>query len=149
MTDRLNKIFLVMLGSLFICAEPFAQEPLSRWCFLRADYSKVCFELELADEPEERSRGLMHRKSLPKRAGMIFDFEEQQPIGMWMKNTFIALDMIFLDANGRVVFVHHQAEPHSLDIIRSPRAVRYTVELNAGAAKTYYLGVGDRIFAEP
>ena len=126
-----------------------AVESLSRWCFLRVDFSKVCFELETADEPEERSRGLMHRKSLDQREGMIFDFEQSQPIGMWMKNTFIPLDMIFLDAKRRVLFIHHQAQPHSLDIIRSPRAARYTVELNGGAAKTYGLGLGDLVFAEP
>ena len=149
MAQRRQQLGVLIFGICVLSSNLSGAELLSRWCFLRADFSKVCFELETADEPEERGRGLMHRKSLHERGGMIFDFEQSQPIGMWMKNTFIPLDMIFLDAKRRVLFIHHQAVPHSLDIIRSPQAARYTVELNGGAAKTYGLGIGDLVFPEP
>lgn len=112
-------------------------------CLVHDDYRRTCFTLEIADEPEERNFGLMMRELLAPRHGMLFDFEQTQTIGMWMKNTLIPLDMVFLDEQRRVVFVHRHAEPHSLDIISPPMPVRYTLELNAGDIDRYGLRRGD------
>ena len=118
---------------------------LTQQCLLHSDYRRTCFYLELADEPNERNVGLMRRESLPPRHGMLFDFGEVQTVGMWMKNTYIPLDMVFLNAQGRVVFIHRRAQAHSLEIISPPMPVRYTLELNAGAVDAYEIALGDRL----
>ena len=69
------------------------------------------FNIELADDPKERSLGLMNRKSLPQSAGMLFAYEKPQAVSFWMRNTLIPLDMIFMDATGRVTHIHENAIP--------------------------------------
>lgn len=78
----------------------------------RPDGSMVEIAVELADTPETRARGLMFREALPPAAGMLFIYEEPQPVAFWMRNTLIALDMLFIDATGRVRLVHERAVPH-------------------------------------
>ena len=76
---------------------------------------------------------------------MLFDFRETRPVAMWMKNTFIPLDMLFLDERGRVTHVSPNARPESLDVIPSQGPVRYVLELNGGAAARYGVAEGDRL----
>ena len=116
-------------------------------CLLHDDYRRTCFSLEIADEPEERNYGLMMRESLAPRHGMLFDFAQIQTVGMWMKNTLIPLDMVFLDEQRRVVFVHRHAEPHSLEIISPPMPVRYTLELNAGDVERFGVRLGNLLLS--
>ena len=66
--------------------------------------------------------------------GMLFRFDNEEPIAMWMKNTFIPLDMVFTDAAGRVTHIHKGAVPQSLDIIESQGPVKFVLEVNAGEA---------------
>lgn len=117
-------------------------------CILHQNYRQICFHFEIADEPETRNFGLMKREYLAPRHGMLFDFEQAQAIGMWMKNTLIPLDMVFLDENRNIVFIHRHAEPHSLEIIRPPMPIRYTLELNAGEVDEYGLELGGRLLRE-
>ena len=67
--------------------------------------------VEIADSDEERARGLMFRRDLPAGQGMLFIYESPQPVSFWMRNTLIALDMIFIDARGEVRHVHPMAKP--------------------------------------
>lgn len=101
--------------------------------------------LELADTPEEREIGLMNRQSMPDGHGMLFDFKESRPVTMWMKNTLIPLDMLFMDASGTITRVATNAQPMSLDLIRSGGPVSYVLELNAGTAARYKAKKGDRL----
>lgn len=87
----------------------------------------------------------MGRQSLRPRTGMLFDFEEETRIRMWMKNTLISLDMIFLDSDKNIVYIYQGAVPGSLEIIETPRSARFTVELNAGEVEDYGISVGDRL----
>ncbi|MGR8949446.1 MAG: DUF192 domain-containing protein [Gammaproteobacteria bacterium] len=148
MVSRASRLvqWLVVMVLCGLLTDTLAEQQSSQWCFVRADFSKICFDLEIADDPEKRGRGLMHRKFLAERSGMLFDFRELMSIGMWMKNTFIPLDMLFLNAEREVVSIHRQAQPHSVDIIRSTEPVQYTVELNGGAVEKFGLAVGDRVF---
>jgi hypothetical protein len=102
-------------------------------------------EIEVADTPNEREYGLMNRSSMPADSGMLFDFEADRPVTMWMKNTYIPLDMVFVDAGGRVTHIAPNAQPLSLDLIESGGPVRYVLELNGGAAARYGLKAGDRL----
>ena len=101
--------------------------------------------VEIADSPEEREVGLMNRESMPEDAGMLFDFGESRPVTMWMKNTLIPLDMVFINEGGRVVRVAAHAQPLSLELIPSDKPVRYVLELNGGAAADYGVKIGDRL----
>ncbi|MDS9467317.1 DUF192 domain-containing protein [Paracoccus sp. MBLB3053] len=82
----------------------------------------VIVPVEIADDPEERSRGLMFRKELASGSGMLFIYETPQPVSFWMRNTLIPLDMIFIDARGEVRHVHPMARP--LDETSIPGAAK-------------------------
>jgi len=103
------------------------------------------FRVERAVTPDARARGLMYRRSMPADAGMIFYFERPRPASMWMKNTYIPLDMLFLDSAGLIVDIHRNAEPHSTRVIRSAMDVRGILELNAGTAARLKLRPGDAV----
>lgn len=81
----------------------------------------------------------MFRKSMAADHGMLFDFKMDREVTMWMRNTLIPLDMVFISKAGRVTHVHRNAVPHSEDIISSNGAVRYVLELNGG--QTRELGI--------
>ncbi len=101
--------------------------------------------VELALTPEEREVGLMNRPEMPQDHGMLFRFDETRNVTMWMKNTLIPLDMLFIDDSGKIVTIKTNAQPLSLDIIPSGRPVRYVLELNGGAAARYDVSIGDRL----
>ena len=103
------------------------------------------FRVEIADTPKARARGLMLRKSMPENHGMLFDFGAERPVSMWMKNTYIPLDMVFIGRDGRVVGVAADTEPLSERIITSPEPAYAVLELNAGAARRISLAPGDRV----
>lgn len=95
---------------------------------------EVAFDLEVADEADERSRGLMHRTDLPADRGMIFVYRGDNRISMWMANTPQSLDMVFIGATGRVTAVVADTEPFSRAVISPPVLSRFVVEFNAGTA---------------
>ena len=103
------------------------------------------YEVELAVTPAARSRGLMFRRELDSRAGMLFDFGRDEVASMWMKNTFIPLDMVFADRSGVVRRIVRDARPRSLDSISSRVPVRAVLEVNGGEAERIGLAVGDRL----
>jgi uncharacterized membrane protein (UPF0127 family) len=103
------------------------------------------FKVEVVDTPKARARGLMFRKSMPADHGMLFEFKAEGPVSMWMKNTYIPLDMVFIGRDGRVVGVAADAEPLSERIITSPEPAYSVLELNAGAARRISLAPGDQV----
>lgn len=103
------------------------------------------FSVEIADESEERSRGLMFRETMLPTHGMLFDFGETAPIMMWMKNTPLSLDMLFIKADGTIARIASNTEPFSTSIISSGEPVSHVLELNAGMAKQIGAKPGDRI----
>ena len=103
------------------------------------------FDVELATTPEQLSFGLMYRRSLAPNAGMLFDYNHSQKVAMWMKNTLIPLDMVFIDATGTVAHISERAVPQSLRTISSGVLVRAVLELNGGTVARLKIKIGDRI----
>lgn len=106
---------------------------------------RFLFTVEVAETAAQRRQGLQHRKSLAAGAGMLFDYRRVQPVAMWMKNTLIALDMLFIDDAGRVVNVARDTEPLSLATIPSAAPVRAVLEINAGSARRLGIRPGDQV----
>jgi len=103
------------------------------------------FNVEVMRTDADRARGLMFRTSLPQDDGMLFDFERDQMVSMWMKNTLIPLDMVFVLADGRIHRIESNTEPQSEKIVSSGVPVRAVLELNAGVAARLGLKPGDRL----
>jgi uncharacterized membrane protein (UPF0127 family) len=103
------------------------------------------FEVDLATNDAERSRGLMFRKELGAYEGMLFDFYQEMPVSFWMKNTLIPLDMVFIAADGTVKHVHANAVPLSTDAIPSLFPVRAVLEINGGSAALLGIKPGDKV----
>ena len=103
------------------------------------------FSVEMATTEEEKQNGLMYRKELPDGKGMLFDFSPEQQISMWMKNTYISLDMIFIRADGRILRIAENTEPHSTKIISSGGLAKGVLEVIAGTAQKYGIQPGDRV----
>jgi uncharacterized protein len=103
------------------------------------------FTVELAVTDEERERGLMFRRSVPEFTGMLFDFKRDQEVSMWMKNTYVSLDMIFIQSDGRIRRIAENTETESLKIIPSGGPVRAVLEVAAGTARKLGIEPGDRI----
>ena len=106
---------------------------------------KVRFSVEVADTADERSQGLMFRKSLPRSAGMLFIYETEGSASFWMKNTLIPLDMVFADATGRVVRVHSNAKPQDTTSIPGGDHVLMVLEINGGLADRLGLVEGSQL----
>ncbi len=103
------------------------------------------FSVELAVTDQEREKGLMFRKQVPEGYGMLFDFKQEQPVTMWMKNTYVSLDMIFIRDNGTIARIAESTEPLSERIIPSGAPVRAVLEVVAGTAKKYGIAAGDKV----
>ena len=103
------------------------------------------FAVELANNDDERSRGLMFRKELPEGRGMLFHFQQDRPVEFWMHNTFISLDMIFITGDGRILRIAEKTEPFSDRLIPSGGPVRAVLEVIAGTARKDGLAPGDRV----
>jgi len=103
------------------------------------------FDVELATTDEERTRGLMFRKELPEGRGMLFDFKRDQVIAMWMKNTYVSLDMLFIRADGRIQHIAENTEPLSTRTILSGGPARAVLEVVAGTTRKLGIAVGDRV----
>ncbi len=106
---------------------------------------KHVFQVEVMRTAEEKARGLMFRQFMPEDRGMLFDFEQEQPVSMWMRNTFIPLDMLFIKADGVVHHIHARAQPLDETPIPSNGNVRYVLEINGGIAAKLGLKPGDRV----
>ena len=103
------------------------------------------FAVEIAVTNDERARGLMFRDQLAEGRGMLFDFTPDQEVSMWMRNTYISLDMIFIRGDGRILRIAENTKPLSEAIISSNGRVRGVLEVVAGTAKKFGIAPGDRV----
>jgi uncharacterized membrane protein (UPF0127 family) len=106
---------------------------------------KHTFDVWLADTPARQAQGLMFVRSLPAARGMLFVHPSPRPISMWMKNTYIPLDMVFIDVRGRIQQIIANTKPHSLDLVRSTAPAIAVLELAGGEAQRLGLKPGQRV----
>ena len=145
---RRESFVLFFLGALFA---PFMLSAKGLTTFdrttlhLLSKLGKFEFKVELAVTERQLSQGLMYRRHLPSNAGMLFDYKMPKTITMWMKNTFIPLDMIFISSDGRVIQIVERTIPFSESVITSKKRARAVLEVNSGTASKLGLSIGDKI----
>lgn len=121
---------------------PVDATPLS----IRRDGREIArFDIEIADDREERARGLMFRTRLPDDRAMLFVFEQTREVSFWMHNTPRALDMLFVREDGDVATIARNTTPFSRAPVPSGEPVRYVLEINAGLAEALGIVPGDRL----
>lgn len=103
------------------------------------------FNIEIADDPQERARGLMHRRTMARDAGMLFVYDPPQEAAFWMKDTPLTLDILFADAAGVIITIARRTTPFSTRNIPSGGVIRGVLEINGGLADELGVTEGDRL----
>ncbi len=103
------------------------------------------FKVELAVNEESQRKGLMNRLSLPAFQGMLFVFPKEQVVKMWMENTLISLDMLFINKEGKIIYIEHNAVPLSKKTLGPDTPVKSVLEIKGGASKELGIKIGDTI----
>ncbi len=141
----MRKILLALVALLFAGAvhaqEMMRVEPLT----IVTQSTSAMFSAEIADTDVLRERGLMFRQRMPQDQAMLFDFGEPKPAAMWMKNTYMSLDMVFVRQDGTIAAIAENTVPKSLDTISVQEPVRGVIELAAGTAKRVGIRKGDKV----
>ena len=102
-------------------------------------------DIQLAQTDAQRADGLMYRKSMTDGQGMLFLFPEMEERAFWMKNTYISLDIVYIDDNMEIVSIQKYATPLSEESLPSFKKAQYVLEVNGGFCDKYHIGYGDRI----
>jgi uncharacterized protein len=138
-------MWLALLGVLFAPASFNARAASIQTLEIVTKTGVHVFSVETATTEEEKTTGLMYRKELAEGKGMLFDFAPEQEVSMWMKNTYISLDMIFIRADGRILRIAENTEPLSTKIIPSRGLAKGVLEVIAGTAQKFGIAAGDRV----
>jgi uncharacterized membrane protein (UPF0127 family) len=141
MTHRALITAFLFIALLPLAALAAGVEPLK----IVSQNGEHAFTVEMAVNDEERSRGLMFRKEVPEGKGMLFDFQTEQDVAFWMKNTYVSLDMIFIRADGVILSIAENTPVLSLKPIPSGGPVRGVLEVAAGTAKRLGIKPGDHV----
>ncbi|GAA6207732.1 DUF192 domain-containing protein [Cognatishimia sp. WU-CL00825] len=112
---------------------------------LRGDWGKARFSVEVANNAAQRTQGLMGRQTLPKASGMLFVFHRSRNLAFWMRNTFVPLDIIYLNESGTVVNIAHNTVPLDETPLPSAGPARYVLEINAGLSKALGIAPGTQL----
>jgi uncharacterized membrane protein (UPF0127 family) len=140
-----GRALAVLFVALIACAANFAKAAELQTLEIASKTGVHAFQVEMAITPEEKERGLMFRRELPEGHGMLFDFQFDQNVAFWMKNTYIPLDMLFIRADGRILRIAENTEPLSERNIPSGGPVRAVLEVIGGTAKKLGIAAGDRV----
>jgi len=111
---------------------------------LLSPYGARDIKVEIAKSYYQLQQGLMYRKELAPNTGMLFKYKHAQTVKMWMKNTYISLDMIFADKLGRIKHIAENTTPLSEELIVAPGLIKYVLEVPAGTVKRLSISVGQR-----
>lgn len=139
----------ILLAAGATAQTPVQPEPLSAFehskLEVRTDAGVRRFDVWLADSPSRRSQGLMFVERLKPNTGMLFVYEQPQTVSMWMKNTLIPLDMLFISRSGKVTRIARNTTPQSLATISSLGSVVGVLEIGGGESKRLGIQVGDTV----
>jgi len=138
------RILFLVAVMLVAVAPAMAAAETERVVIETADGERV-FNVEVVREAAARNRGLMYRKRLARDAGMLFDYDPPQDVAFWMKNTYVSLDIIFIDVTGKIITIAAKTKPLSLDRIPSHGKARGVLEIKGGMAAKLGIKVGDRV----
>lgn len=141
---RSLSLVVLMLACVTVMRGATGQEKLEALAIVTSSGTHP-FSVEVMRTESQRERGLMFRRFLPNDRGMLFDFKSEQPIMMWMKNTYLPLDMIFISRSGKVVGIARNTEPLSERIVPSGAPASAVLEVNAGTVIKIGLEIGDKI----
>ena len=142
-------IFLILMPHLSCKQKPannqinFKQDTTLK--IITSDNQELHFDVELAIDDYQRERGLMYRYKLEQNQGMLFIFDRQEIRSFWMKNTYISLDMLFIDENFYIVDIHENAFPLSEESILSRVPAKYVFEIRGGLCRRLNIQIGDKI----
>lgn len=125
--------------------QPGEKFPTSELDIITATGKRIKFKIEVATSIPQRAQGLMYRQNLDLQSGMLFDYGVSQQATMWMKNTLIPLDMLFIDSAGKIAFIQERTVPLSETLIAAPVPVRAVLELSGGATSRLGIKPGDRV----
>ncbi|MFK7745415.1 MAG: DUF192 domain-containing protein [Roseobacter sp.] len=130
-----------------MCLTAFVQGAAAQSCaqdtvYLKGDWGQARFSIEIADDPDERATGLMHRTEMASAAGMLFVYPRPQTMSFWMRNTLIELDLIFVDQRGVVQHIHHRAQPLDETPILGGKGLTHVLEINGGMSARLGIEVG-------
>lgn len=142
---RLSGLCFLMIA--LAMAIPASAQPINQRLAITTASGSHPFEIELVRSPADMEKGLMFRHTMAPDHGMLFDFGSPQSISMWMKNTYLPLDMVFIASDGHVLRVAENAKPMSEEIIPSDGPALGVLELNAGVAAKIGLKPGDTVQA--
>jgi uncharacterized membrane protein (UPF0127 family) len=140
----------LMIAASAALAQGAAPEPLSAFpqslLAIRTDAGKVVnFKIWEADSPKREEQGMMFIREMDEHTGMLFMFPENQRVRMWMKNTYVSLDLLFLNAQGKIDYIAARATPESEAIIGPPTPEYAVLELKGGACEQFGIKVGDKV----
>ena len=136
---------ILLFNCLCACATNVDNTILHTLTISTASGEGIIFNIEVAKNERSRRRGLMYRRSLPLDQGMLLDFNRPTKVSIWMKNTHIPLDLIFIDAKGVIIKIVSNTEPLSAKLIQSDALIRAVLEINANQASAHNINVGDQI----
>ena len=134
-------VFLLIISASCIGQASFKSGSLT----INTKFEDLSYRVEVADTRLLKSIGLMYRSSLPAGRGMLLLNEKPQALNVWMKNTFIPLDIIYIDTDGYIVKIVENAQPESTAVMSSEGKVKAVLELNAGQVRQREIAVGDRV----
>lgn len=137
----LTFILTIALSSSVMAQTNFPRSELS----IKTEDNVYDFQIELALDDTHRQYGMMFRNSMDDMSGMLFVYDEKQRLSMWMRNTFISLDILFIDEGGEIMRIAHSRQPRSISLIRSGSAAKAVLELKGGIAKSLGIEEGDVI----
>lgn len=137
-------LFLIVATLIALSCSPADSSKLED-LFIDTSAGTISYHVETAQTPEELQKGLMYRDVLSPDSGMIFKLEPPQQAVMWMKNTRIPLDMLFIDSQGRIVWIYENAAPGSEKYIISPVPSAAVLEINGGDIKKHGIKPGDKV----
>lgn len=135
---------LIFFFSLFFSLNAFSSE-----LVIQTKEKTYVYQTDIADTPYKQQLGLMFQRELPDNYGMTFLFERPLVLKMWMKNTYLSLDMIFFDENGVITHIHKNVEPFSEKLISSQVPAKGVIEVIAGTADEKNIQIGDKIKVIP